>query len=74
MFEKGVVLCESVKDGIMTEKLLLKHGFSAKKIAPPIKYRKGCEISVEVDLCKKDEIIPLLDSHGVNHKGIVPLQ
>ena len=62
-----------IPPGILTEKLLLKNGFYAKKVAPSPKYRKGCEISVEINLSNQKEIIQLLKKHNINHQGIVPV-
>ena len=71
--DKAVVLFNTVKNGIIAEKVLLKNEYNAKKVAPPPEYRKGCEISVEINLSKQKEIEKLLIKHGVKHQGIIPL-
>lgn len=70
---KAVLLFRNVKEGILAEKLLLKNGYSVRKVAPPPEYRKGCEISVEIDLVKKEEITKILAKRGIENQGIVPL-
>ena len=70
---KVVVLLKTVREGILAEKVLLKKGYAAQKVAPPPDYRKGCEISVEIDLIKKDEIVKILGEYGIESQGIVPL-
>jgi hypothetical protein len=70
---KAVVLLKTVREGILAEKALLKRGFSVRKVAPPPEYRKGCEIAVEIDLFKKEEIEKILEEYGIESQGIVPL-
>jgi hypothetical protein len=70
---KAVILFKTVKEGILAEKVLLKKGYSVRKVAPPAEFRKGCEISVEIDFIKKEEIIQALEEYNVEHQGIVPL-
>ena len=70
---KAVLLFRNVKEGILAEKLLLKNGYSVRKVAPPPEHRKGCEISVEVDIVKKEEITKILAKRGIENQGIVPL-
>ncbi len=70
---KAVVLLKTVREGILAEKALLKRGYSVKKVAPPPEYRKGCEIAVEIDLFKKEEIEKILEEYDIESQGIVPL-
>ena len=70
---KAVILFRNVKEGILAEKVLLKNGYSVRKVAPPPEYRKGCEISVEIDMVKKDEITKILAKRGIENQGIIPL-
>jgi hypothetical protein len=70
---KAVVLLKTVREGILAEKALLKKGYAARKVAPPPEYRKGCEVAVEIDLIKKEEIVKILIEYGIETQGIVPL-
>lgn len=70
---KGVILLKTVREGILTEKALIKNGYYAKKVAPPSQYRKGCEIAVEIDIIKKEEIVKILKKYGIDDQGIIPL-
>lgn len=72
--KKAVILLKTVREGILTEKALLKKGFYAKKIAPPPQFRKGCEIAVEIKLCDKEEIVKTLKLYNIEHQGIVPFE
>jgi hypothetical protein len=70
---KGVVLLKTVREGILAEKALLKKGYAVRKVAPPPEYRKGCEIAIEIDIIKKEEIVKILVEYGLENQGIVPL-
>ena len=70
---KAVILLKTVREGILTEKAIKKKGYNARKVAPPIEYRKGCEIAVEIDLDKKEEIEEILKEYSVEYQGIIPL-
>lgn len=70
---KAVVLLKTVREGILAEKALLKRGYLVKKVAPPPDYRKGCEIAVEIELTKKDEIEKILVEYKIENQGIIPL-
>jgi len=70
---KGIVLLKTVREGILAEKALLKRGYLVKKVAPPPIYRKGCEIAVEIELSKKDEIAKILAEYKIENQGIIPL-
>ncbi len=72
--KKAVILLKTVREGILTEKALIKKGFYAKKIAPPPQFRKGCEIAVEIKLCDKEEIVKILKLYNIEHQGIVPFE
>ena len=70
---KAVLLLKTVREGILAEKVLVKNGYVARKVAPPPEYRKGCEISVEIDLVKKNEILKILGEYGIESQGFVEL-
>ena len=70
---KAVILLRTVREGILTEKALLKNGFTAKKVAPPSAYRKGCEIAVEINLNDKEAIMKILEKYEIEDQGIISL-
>ena len=70
---KAVVLLKTVREGILAEKVIMKEGYTVRKVAPPIDYRKGCEIAVEIDIDKKNEIEKILKEYGLESQGIVKL-
>ena len=70
---KAVVLLKTVREGILAEKALLKRGYAVKKVAPPSEYRKGCEIAVEIDLEKKEDVIKILAEYNIESQGVIPL-
>ena len=70
---KAVVLLKTVREGILAEKAIMKKGYNVRKVAPPIEYRKGCEIAVEIDFDKKQEIEEILRKYGIESQGIVEL-
>lgn len=73
--KKAVILLQTIKEGILTEKALVKKGFYAKKIAPPPEFRKGCEIAIEIRLCDKEDIIKTLKLYKIENQGIIiPLE
>jgi hypothetical protein len=71
--EKAVILLRTVRQGILTEKALKKEGYSAKKVAPPSDYRKGCEIAVEINLEDKEYIEKTLIKYKIKYEEIVPM-
>ena len=70
---KAIVLLKTVREGILAEKAIMKKGFSVRKVAPPVEYRKGCEIAVEIDFDKKKEIEEILSEYGIETQGIIKL-
>jgi hypothetical protein len=71
--QKGVLLFNTVREGIQAEHILLNNGYSVRKVGPPPQYRKGCEIAVEIDLSSKDEIVHILNQAHIEPQGIIPL-
>jgi hypothetical protein len=69
--EKAVILLRTVRQGILTEKALKKEGYSAKKVAPPSDYRKGCEIAVEINLEDKEAVKKVLIKYKIRCEGII---
>jgi hypothetical protein len=71
--DKAIILFDTVKNGLLAEKVIVSEGFYAKKVGPPPEYRKGCEISVEIKRADQKVIERLLLVKGINHQGIITL-
>lgn len=70
---KAVVLLKTVSEGILAEKAIKKQGYTVRKVAPPVEYRKGCEIAVEIDFDKKKEIEEILREYDIESQGIIQI-
>jgi hypothetical protein len=70
---KAVVLLKTVREGILAEKAIMKQGYAVRKVSPPVEYRKGCEIAVEIDFDKKKEIEKILKKYGIERQGIIQI-
>ena len=70
---KSVVLLASVREGIRAEKALVKEGFVVRKTVPPPEYRKGCEISIEINRDDCDAVALVLEKYNVVYEDIVPI-
>ncbi len=70
---KAVVLLKTVREGILAEKAIMKKGYNVRKVAPPVEYRKGCEIAVEIDFDKKKEIEEILKEYRIEIQGIIQI-
>ncbi len=71
--EKAIILFDTVKNGLLAEKVIMQDKLYVKKVAPPSEYRKGCEISVEIRRADQKVIEQLLLIKGINHQGIINL-
>ncbi len=69
--DKAVILFDTVKNGLLAEKVILNERLYAKKVAPPPEYRKGCEISVEIRCVDQKDIERVLSQKGITHQGII---
>lgn len=69
--EKAIILFDTVKNGLLAEKVILKEKLYVKKVAPPPEYRKGCEISVEIRRADQKVIEQLLLDKRITHQGII---
>ncbi len=69
----GLILFEDVPQAIKAEKVLKKAGYQVKLVAPPPPLRKGCDLSVEINLVEQMGIKRLLDERNLAHMEIAPL-
>ena len=69
--EKAIILFDTVKNGLLAEKVIMQERLYVKKVAPPPQYTKGCEISVEIRRADQKVIEQLLIVKGIDHQGII---
>jgi hypothetical protein len=70
---KGLVIFRVVEDAIKAEKVIKESGYICKLVAPPPHLRKGCDLSLEIELVEQPVIERLLTSK-VPYLGISPLK
>lgn len=70
----GLVLFEDIPQAIHAEKTLQKAGYQAKLVAPPPALRKGCDLSVEVNLVERTGIERLFATRNLPFLEIAPLR
>jgi hypothetical protein len=68
---KGLILFEEVSDVFKAEKRLEKEGFEVTPVAPPVKYRKGCDLALEFDLALQLGVERNLNVNGLPYTDIV---
>ncbi len=70
----GLVLFEDVPQAIKAEKLLKKDGYQVKLVAPPPALRKGCDLSVEINLVEQMGIERFFNDRNLSYMEIAPLR
>ncbi len=68
---KGILLYGSVQEVILTNELLVSHGFQVRLVAPPPEVRVGCDLAVEFDLIEQEAIETRLQLEGNQPQKIV---
>ena len=68
----GLIIFEDVSQAIQAEKVLRTGGYAVKLIAPPPKYRMGCDLGVAINLVEKTGIERLLKEKDVHFYQIIP--
>jgi len=56
----GLIIFQDVSQAIQAEKILRSGGYDIKLVAPPPKYRMGCDLGLEINLVEKAGIARLL--------------
>lgn len=67
----GLVIFEDVSQAIQAEKVLRAGGYEVKLIAPPPKYRMGCDLGLAINLVEKTGIERLLKEKSVHFMNIL---
>lgn len=70
----GLVLFHKVEEAIQAEKRLVAGGYSTKLVAPPPELRKGCDLSVEINLSEQPGIERYLRRNDIPFIKVVPLK
>lgn len=69
---EGLIIFEEVSHAIQAEKALREGGYAVKLIAPPAKYRMGCDLGIAINLVEKAGIERLLRKKDVPFARILP--
>ena len=70
----GLLLFEKVEEAIKAEKVLKGSDYVVKLVAPPPTLRKGCDLSVEINLVEQMGIERLFKQKDVAYLEVVPLK
>jgi len=70
----GLILFHKVEEAIRAEKHLVARGYSTKLVAPPPELRKGCDLSVEINLSEQPGIERYLWKKDIPFIEVVPLK
>ncbi|MBC8459966.1 MAG: DUF3343 domain-containing protein, partial [Deltaproteobacteria bacterium] len=70
----GLLLFEKVEEAIKAEKVLKGENYTVKLVAPPPTLRKGCDLSVEINLVEQMGIERLFKQKDVAYLKVVPLK
>lgn len=70
----GLVIFDDVPQAIHAEKVLKKAGYQVKLVAPPPALRKGCDLSVEINLVEQMGIERLFNDQSLPYVEIAPLR
>lgn len=70
----GLVLFQAVEEAIAAEKILKAENYEVKLVAPPPQLRKGCDLSVEINITEKPGIERALQSKEAHFVEILPLK
>lgn len=70
----GLILFHKVEEAIQAEKRLVAGGYSTKLVAPPPERRKGCDLSVEINLSEQPGIERYLRKKDIPFIEVVPLK
>lgn len=76
----GIIIFHEVSDVFRAEKVLQRDGYEAIPVAPPMKYRKGCDLAIQFELalrlgierCLQNCNIPYLDFIALNEETTQP--
>jgi hypothetical protein len=70
----GLVLFQSIEEAIAAEKILKAENYEVKLVAPPPQLRKGCDLTVEINIVEKAGVERLLRQKQASFVEILPLK
>ena len=70
----GLVLFESVQYAMRAEKVLEEAGYTVRLVAPPPQLRKGCDLSLEINLVEQPGIERALQLKDSPYMEVAPLK
>lgn len=70
--DRGLVLFYTVEEAIQAEKILSKHNYKCRLVAPPPSLRKGCDLALDINLIEQPVVERLL-ADKVSYISISPL-
>jgi hypothetical protein len=62
-----------VPSAIRGEKILKQNGYPTRLVAPPPKFRLGCDLGLEILLSQQQDIVRLFSEHSVDYSRIISL-
>jgi hypothetical protein len=69
----GLIIFNQVSDVFKAEKVLKRGGYEIVPVAPPMKYRRGCDLALKFELVFKVAIERSLKIHGIAYLEIIAL-
>lgn len=69
----GLIAFDSVKEGLETETLLKKAGYSVRVTLPPENFIKGCDLAIEFEVVEQLGIERVLKENKVKYLDIVSI-
>ena len=67
----GLIIFQDVSQAIQAEKIVRAGGYDVKLIAPPPKYRMGCDLGLEINLVERAGIARLLQEKDAPYMEIL---
>ena len=66
---KGLLIFDQVAEVFSAEKVLKRSNFKCRAVVPPLKFRKGCDLALEIELIEQPAIENILKK-----QNLVPLE
>lgn len=70
---QGLLIFEEVSQAIRAEKVLKEKGYRVRMVAPPPRFRKGCDLAVEFPLMEQLGVERALKEAGCRYLEVLPL-
>lgn len=70
---RGLLIFEQVSDVFRAEKLLKSEGYEVTAVAPPMKYRRGCDLGLQFELALSTGIERTLKSYSIPYIDLIAM-